>query len=62
MTWQILVAMFIAIPVILLPVALVWYINSTQIYAAFKEMRERRAARKEENKEVAVAEALEQRK
>ncbi|MFC2021113.1 hypothetical protein ACFLU1_04915 [Chloroflexota bacterium] len=60
MTWQVLVAMFIAVPIILLPVALVWYINSTQIYAAFKEMKGRRATRQEENKEVTVAEAVEQ--
>jgi hypothetical protein len=60
MTWQVLVAMFIAIPIILLPVAVVWYINSSHIYTAFKEWRERRAAHNEGKKEVTVAEASDQ--
>ena len=59
MTWQIIVAMFIAIPIILLPVAVIWYINSSHIYAAIKEMRERRVARKEEEKEKVAAEVVE---
>jgi len=58
MTWQILVAMFIVIPVILLPVALVWYLNSGRILTAIKDMRERRAAQRE-GQEVAVAEGQE---
>ncbi|MFC1988532.1 hypothetical protein ACFLVJ_01700 [Chloroflexota bacterium] len=62
MTWQIIVAMFIAIPIILLPVAVVWYINSTHIYSAFKGLMERRTTRKEEEREAVVAEAVEQRK
>ena len=46
MEWQVIVALVIAVPVILLPVALVWYINIGGIYAAIKEARERRVARK----------------
>ena len=60
MTWQILVAMFIVIPVILLPVALVWYLNSGRIFTAIREMRERRVARQIEGQEVTVTEGREQ--
>ena len=48
MEWQIIVALVIAIPIILFPVALIWYINFGGIVAAFKRVRERRAVR--ENK------------
>jgi len=43
MEWQIVVALVIAIPIILFPVAFVWYLNIGGIYAAVKEARERRA-------------------
>ena len=45
MEWQIIVALVVAIPVILLPVAFVWYLNIGGIYAAIKEAREKRAVR-----------------
>jgi hypothetical protein len=48
MEWQIIVALVIAIPIILFPVALVWFINIGGIYTAIKEARARRAARKKE--------------
>jgi hypothetical protein len=48
MQWQIIVALAIAIPVILFPVALIWYINIGGIFLAIKEARARRAARKKE--------------
>jgi hypothetical protein len=41
--WQIIVALVIAVPVILFPTALVWYLNIGGIYAAVKEARARRA-------------------
>ena len=43
MTWQVIVALVIAIPVVLLPVAFVWYLNTGGILEAVKEMRARRA-------------------
>jgi len=46
MEWQIVVALVIAIPVILFPVAFIWYINVGGIYAAIKEARSRRVAQK----------------
>ena len=55
MEWQIVVALVLAIPIILFPVAFVWYLNIGGIYAAIKEARERRAVR-EKGKKVAVVE------
>ena len=45
MAWQVVLALVVAIPVILFPVALIWYINVGGIYQAVKEAR---AARKKE--------------
>ena len=42
MEWQIIVALVLVIPIILLPVALVWYLNIGGIYTAIKEARERK--------------------
>jgi hypothetical protein len=53
MEWQIIVALVIAIPVILFPVAFVWYLNLGGLFAAVKEARERRALR-EKGKKVTV--------
>lgn len=46
MEWQVIVALVIAVPVILFPVALVWYINIGGIYKAIKKAQARRAARR----------------
>ena len=51
MEWQIIVALVVAIPVILFPVALVWYINIGGIYTAVKEARAKKAIEKEGVKE-----------
>jgi membrane-anchored glycerophosphoryl diester phosphodiesterase (GDPDase) len=51
MEWQIIVALVIAIPVILFPVAFVWYLNIGGIYAAIKEARARRIVLKKGIKE-----------
>ena len=50
MEWQIIVALAIAIPLILFPVVLVWYINIGGIYSAIKEARSQRATRKKEDR------------
>jgi hypothetical protein len=47
MEWQVAVALVVAVPVVLLPVALVWYLNIGGIYAAVKEARAKRAREKE---------------
>ena len=45
MQWEFVVALVIAIPVILFPVAFVWYLNIGGIYAAIKEALARRTTR-----------------
>ena len=54
MNWQIIVALVVAIPVVLFPVALVWYLNIGGIYAAIKEARAKKVAR-EKSDELKVA-------
>ena len=53
MEWQIIVALVVAIPIILFPVAFVWYLNAGGIYAAVKEARAKRAVH-ERGKKVAA--------
>jgi hypothetical protein len=53
MEWQIVVALVIAIPIILFPVAFVWYLNVGGIYAAIKEARARRVAQRKGARETA---------
>jgi len=57
MQWELIVALVIAIPIILFPAAFVWYLNMGGIYAAIKEVRERRAAQVKGTKTVAKVEA-----
>ena len=47
MEWQIIVALVIAIPIILIPVVFVWYLNVGGIYHAFQAARQRRRAARE---------------
>jgi len=42
MSWQVIVALVIAVPVVLIPVAFVWYLNTGGIFAAMREMRTKR--------------------
>jgi hypothetical protein len=55
MQWEFILALVIAIPVILFPVAFIWYLNAGGIYTAIKEARARRAAREKGVKVVAKA-------
>lgn len=55
MEWQIIIALVVAIPIILFPVALVWYINIGGILAAIKEARARRVAREKEKRATVEA-------
>ena len=47
MEWQFIVALVIAIPIILFPVAFVWYLNVGGIYHAIQEARQKRQAARE---------------
>jgi len=39
MEWQVILALVIVIPIILVPVALIWYLNISGTYSAVKERR-----------------------
>ena len=56
MEWQIILALVIVIPVILVPVLFVWYLNIGGIYVAIKEARARRAIREKGTGELARVE------
>jgi len=49
MEWQVIVVLLVAIPIIGLPAAFVWYLNVGGIYAAIEETRARRVAYKGES-------------
>ena len=50
MGWQVIVALVLIIPVILIPVAFVWYLNIGGIHAVLKEAKEKRAVSEKELK------------
>ena len=58
MEWQIIVALVVMLPVILLPAAFVWYMNIGGMAAAFREARKRKAARKEAPDKVTAAQKV----
>ena len=41
MAWQLIVAMVAAIPIILFPVALIWYMNVSGLFQVMREARQR---------------------
>ena len=54
MEWQIVVALVVMIPVILLPVVFVWFLNFGGLYSIMKRVRERRAAVSKRKAEVRI--------
>lgn len=52
MEWQIVVALLVAVPIILFPVALVWFLNIGGVYAAVKEALARRATQRKATREL----------
>ena len=46
MSWQVVVALVIAVPVVLLPVAFVWFLNTGGVLAALKNRRAQKTAKK----------------
>ena len=52
MQWEFVVALVLAIPVVLFPVAFVWYLNIGGMAAMLKEARKRRAAREQTVEQV----------
>ena len=57
MEWWIILALVLAIPVILVPVALVWYFNASGIFTVIRETRKRRIARERRLRESVKVEA-----
>jgi len=53
MQWEFIVALVVAVPIILFPVAFLWYLNIGGIYAAIRQAQEKRAARREGIRAVA---------
>jgi len=51
MEWYVILAIILAIPVILIPVVFIWYINVSGIYTVIRETMKRRAARRKREKE-----------
>ncbi len=43
MEWQIIVALVVMVPIILLPVVFVWFINIGGLYTVMRRIRERQA-------------------
>ena len=56
MYWEFIVVLIIAIPVILFPVAFIWYINFGGIYRGIQEIKRRRAVREQERRVAALVE------
>ena len=50
MDWQIILAVVVAIPVILVPAVLVWYLNVSGTFTVIRETRKRRIAREKKMK------------
>ena len=42
MEWQVIVALVLAVPIMLLPVVLVWYLTLGGMYAAAREARKQK--------------------
>ena len=57
MEWQFILALVIVIPVILIPVALVWFLNVSGIYAVIRDTRRRRITRQKRLRAAAEVEA-----
>ena len=52
MQWELIVALVVAIPVILFPVAFVWFLNISGLMTVWKESRAREKRRAKARKEA----------
>jgi hypothetical protein len=52
--WQIIVALVVMIPVILLPVMFVWFLNIGGLYTVMKRIRERQTTWRKRKSEAEV--------
>jgi hypothetical protein len=53
--WQIIVALAVMVPVILVPVMFVWFLNIGGLVTVMKRIRERQAAWRKRKSEVEVS-------
>ena len=56
MEWQFIVALVVAIPVVLLAVAFVWYLNVSGLYQVIRDNYRKRARAVETRKRLALLE------
>ena len=61
MDWQIVVALLVAVPVIIIPVAFIWFFNIGGVMTAIKDARAKRAAKKKEAAAITIKGMTEQR-
>jgi len=47
MEWQFMVMLIVMVPVVLLPVAFVWYLNLGGVWAAMRRARKEKASEKQ---------------
>lgn len=52
MGWQTILALVLVIPVLMIPVALVWYVNFGGLYSAMKETREKKTPTKQAEEQM----------
>ena len=57
MGWQVILGIALAIPAILIPVALLWYINVSGVYHVFRATRAREKKRAEARRKAIAAAA-----
>ena len=54
MQWQIVLAVVVGIPLVLIPMALVWYLNASGLYKVARDARERQRRRARVLREATV--------
>jgi hypothetical protein len=54
MEWQMIVALVVVVPIVLMPLAFIWYLSIGGIYAAIREAQRARAARTATPAEVKI--------
>ncbi len=56
MEWWTILLLILVIPIVLFPVALIWYINISGIYTVIRETQRRRITQRKRVKEALLAE------
>ena len=56
MEWWVVLVIIVAIPIILLPAAFIWYMNVSGLYTVIRETQKRAVARRKRIQEARTAE------